>query len=141
MIRLTIPGMARIVSSNAGFRSDPVAGAARKKQLARSSRHMPSTDGEILSDVWESPDDRSRFSQDCAEPGGRGRVLSRRIAGLSCRWQEICLAGFASTGLRKPDAYARAAGGLCGRGARDFPADSRRLGKNGTHPYSHGGSE
>ena len=29
MIRLTIPGMARIVSFNAGFRSDPVAGAAR----------------------------------------------------------------------------------------------------------------
>ena len=64
---------------------------------------MPSDDGEILSDVWESPDDRSRFSQDCAEPGGRGRVLSRRIAGFSCRWQEICFAGLASRGLRKSD--------------------------------------
>src|SRR5260370_2559494 len=93
------------------------------------------------SDVWESPDDGSRFSQDCAEPGGRGRVLSRRIAGFSCRRQEICFAGLASRGLRKSDAYAGAAGGVCEGGARDFLADSWRLGKNGTHAYSPGGGE
>src|SRR2546428_182938 len=47
-----------------------------------SGRHMPSANGEIhtLSDEWESPHDRSRFSQDCPEPGRRGRVPSRRIA-------------------------------------------------------------
>src|ERR1700719_75287 len=41
--------------------------------------------GEIrYSDQWESPHDRSRLSQDCAEPGRRGRVSSRGIAGFSC---------------------------------------------------------
>ena len=59
---------------------------------------MPSDGGQILSDVWESPDDRSRFSQDCTEPGRGGRVLPRRIAGFSCRRQEICFAGLASRG-------------------------------------------
>jgi hypothetical protein len=34
---------------------------------------------DILSDEWESPHDRCRFSQDCPE---RGRVPSRGIAGL-----------------------------------------------------------
>src|SRR2546429_9928528 len=48
--------------------------------------------------------------------------------------QEICLAGLAGRGVRKPDAYARAAGGVCGGGSRDFLADSWRLGKMGhTH--------
>jgi hypothetical protein len=39
---------------------------------ARSSRHMPSDDGQILRRSTESPDDRSRLSQDCTEPGGGG---------------------------------------------------------------------
>ena len=34
-------------------------------------------------------------------------------------------------GVRRSDAYARAAGGVCGGGARDFLADSRRWGKMG----------
>jgi hypothetical protein len=102
---------------------------------------VPSDDGEILPGVWESPDDGSRFSQDCAEPGGRGRVISRRITGLSCRRQEIRFAGLASSGLRKSDAHARAASGVCRGGAQDFLADSWRLGKNGTHAYSPGGGE
>src|SRR3984893_5852456 len=102
---------------------------------------MQSDDGEILSGVWESLDDRSRFSQDCAESRGRGRVLSRRIAGFSCRRQEIRFASLASRGLRKSDAHARAAGGICGGGARDFLADFWRLGKNGTDAYSPGGGE
>src|ERR1700694_5503436 len=102
---------------------------------------MQSDDGEILSDVWGSLDDRSRFSEDCAEPRGRGRVRSRRIAGFSCRRQEIRFASLASRGLRKSDAHARAAGGICGGGTRDVLADSWRLGKNGTHAYSPGGGE
>src|SRR5216684_7053244 len=102
---------------------------------------MLSDGGQILSDVWESPDDRSRFSQDCTDPGRGGRVLPRRIAGFSCRRQEICFARLASRGVRKSDAYAGAAGGVCGGGARDFLADSWRLGKDGTHAYTPGGDE
>src|SRR6516162_1393142 len=101
---------------------------------------MPSDD-QILRKSTESPDESSRLSQDCTEPGGGGRILPRRIAGLSCGRQKICFAGFASRGLRKSDAYARAAGGVCGGGARDLPADSGRLGKDGTHAYSPGGGK
>src|SRR5438105_6532541 len=100
---------------------------------------MRSDDGQILR--TESPDDRSRLSQDCTEPRGGGRVLPRRIAGFSCRRQEICFAGLASREVRKSDAYAGAAGGVCGGGARDFLADSWRLGKDGTHAYSPGRGE
>jgi len=57
---------------------------------------MRSDDGQILR--TESADDRSRLSQDCTEPGGGGRVLPRRIAGFSCRRQEICFAGLTSRG-------------------------------------------
>src|ERR1700730_10190560 len=89
----------------------------------------------------ESPDDRSRLSQDCTEPGAGGRVLPRRIASFSCRRQKICFAGFASRGVWKSDAYAGAAGGVCGGGARDFPADSWRVGKDGTYSYSLGGGK
>jgi len=67
---------------------------------------------------------------------GVEEVSPRGIASLSCRGQEICLPGLASGGLRKPDTYAGAAGGLRGRGARDFPAHSGRVGKDGTYPYS-----
>src|SRR6266566_4617828 len=112
---------------------------------APSDRHMPSAiimvRYDTLSDEWESPHDRSRLSQDCTEPGGGGRVPSRRIAGFSCRRQEICFAGLASRGVRKSDAYAGAAGSFCGGGARDFPADFWRLGKDGTHAHSPGGGE
>jgi hypothetical protein len=59
---------------------------------------MPSDDGQILRNLRESPDDRSRLSQDCTEPRGGGRVLPRRIAGFSCRRQKICFAGLASRG-------------------------------------------
>src|ERR1035437_7113449 len=55
----------------------------------RANRRMPSNDREILSDAWQWPDDRSRFSHDCIEPRGGGRVFPRRIAGFSCRRQEI----------------------------------------------------
>src|SRR5205807_1988117 len=68
--------------------------------------------------------------------GGRGRVLPRRIASVSCRWQEICLPGLASGRLRKPEPYAGAAGGIRGGGARDFSANSGRVGKDGTYAYS-----
>ena len=50
--------------------------------------------------------------------------------------RKFCFAGIASRGVRKSDAYAGAAGGVCGGGARDFLADSWRLGKDGTHAYS-----
>src|ERR1700730_9056538 len=85
--------------------------------------------------------DFRRFSQNCAEPGGLGTGLSRRAAGFSCRRQEIRFASLASRGLRKSDAHARAAGSLCGGGAPDFPADSWRLGKDGTYAYSPDGGE
>ena len=47
-----------------------------------------------------------RFSTYRAKPGGRGRILPRRIARFSRRGQEICFAGLAGGGLRKPAAYA-----------------------------------
>src|SRR6267142_2618650 len=59
---------------------------------------------DTLSDEWESPHDRSRFSQDCPEPGRRGRVPSRGIAGFSCGREEIWFARIASRGLRKSNA-------------------------------------
>jgi len=73
---------------------------------------MPSDDGQML--LTESLDDRSRLSQDCTEPVAGGRILPRRVAGFSCRRQEICFAGLASRRLRKSDAYAGAAGSVCG---------------------------
>jgi hypothetical protein len=88
----------------------------------------------------ESPDDRSRLSQDCTEPGGGGRVLPRRIAGFRVGGRKF--ASLASqAGATESDAYAGAAGGVCGGGARDFPADSWRLGKDGAHAFSPGGGE
>src|SRR5690348_63560 len=98
--------------------------------------HSPYVRGSV-----RGTDDRSRLSQDCIEPGGRGRVLPRRIAGFSCRRQEICFAGLASAGIRKSDAYAGAAGGIYRGCARDFPADSWGLGKDGAHAYSAGGGK
>src|SRR6266478_554799 len=112
---------------------------ARDPPRAVDTCHAQMVRYDTLSDEWESPHDPSRFSQDCPEPGRRGRVLSRGIAGFSCRRQEIRFARVARGGLRKSDAYAGAAGSVCGGGARDFPADSWRLGKDGTHPYSPGG--
>src|ERR1700680_24170 len=108
-----------------------------------SGRHMPSlmVRYDTLSDEWESPHDGSRFSQDCPEPGRRGRVPSRGITGFSCKRQEICFARVASRGLWKSDAYAGAAGSVCGGRTRDFPADSWWLGKDGTHAYSPGGGK
>jgi hypothetical protein len=90
---------------------------------------------DTLSDEWESPHGRSRFSQDCPE---RVRVPSRGIAGFSCKRQEICFAGLASRGVGNLTLTLGAAGGVCGGGARDFLADSWRLGKDGTHAYSPG---
>ena len=80
-------------------------------------------------------------SHDCIEPRGGGRVFPRRIASFSCRRQEIRFARLPSRGLRKSDAHAGAAGGVCGGGAGDFLAHSWRLGKDGTHAYSPGGRE
>src|ERR1700730_6491834 len=56
------------------------------------------------------------------------RVRGRKFAALASQ-----------AGFRKSDAYAGAAGRVCGGGARDFLADSWRLGKDGTHAYSPGG--
>ena len=52
----------------------------------------------------------------------------RRIAGFSCRRQEICFAGLTSGGVRESNAYAGAAGGVCGGCARDFPAGWGKMG-------------
>src|SRR6266480_4390511 len=59
------------------------------------------------------------------------RVGGRKFASLASQ----------AGGVRKSDAYAGAAGGVCGGGAQDFPADSWRLGKDGTHAYSPGGGK
>src|SRR5258707_1824330 len=59
------------------------------------------------------------------------RVGGRKFASLASQ----------AGGLRKSDAYAGAAGCVCGGGAGDFLADSWRLGKDGTHAYSPGGGE
>ena len=42
------------------------------------------TRGEILSGEQERRGDASRFSEDSAEPGGRGRSVARGAAGVSC---------------------------------------------------------
>jgi hypothetical protein len=104
------------------------AGRARKvaHDSARSSRHMRSGDGQILRNLRSHLMTAADF---------------RRIAGFSCRRQEICFAGLASRRVRKSDAYAGAARRRLWRGARDFPADSWRVGKDGTHACSPGGGE
>jgi len=58
------------------------------------------------------------------------RVGGRKFASLASQ-----------AGVRKSDAYAGGAGGVWGGGARDFLADSWRLGKDGTHAYSPAGGE
>jgi len=107
---------------------------------AQSSRHMPSGDGQILRNLRSHPMTAADFRRIALSLEGV-EELPRRIAGFSCRRQEICFAGLASRGVRKSDAYAGAAGGVCGGGARDFLADSWRLGKDGTHAYSPGRGE
>jgi len=80
----------------------------------------------------------SSLSQIFVEPRGSGKVLPRRMAGLSCRRQKIRFARLASGRLRKSDAHPGAANGVCAGSARHFPAHSWRLGKDGTHPHSPG---
>lgn len=99
---------------------------------ARNSRLMPSEDGQILRNLRESPDDRSRLSQDCTEPGGWKSAPTQ-----DCRL-------FRSEGRRSASLASQAggtAGGVCVGGARDFPTDSWRLGKDGTYAYSPGDGE
>src|SRR5437870_5393674 len=87
--------------------------------------------GSVVASVW-------------APPGFRVSAFSAAavwMVGFSCRRMELCFAGRAGRGVRKSDAYAGASAGVCGGGARDFPADSWRLGKDGTHAYSPGGGE
>src|SRR5438876_10364821 len=62
-------------------------------------------------------------------------------AGFSCRRQEICFAGLASRGYGNLMLTLEQQAACVGEGARDFPPDSWRLGKDGTHAYSPGGGE
>jgi hypothetical protein len=91
----------------------------------------------VFLDIWESPDDAADFRRIAL--GLRAwKSTVTRDASFSCRRQEI--ASLPPGRLRKSDADVTA-GRVCGGGARDFLADSWRLGKDGTHAYSPGGSE
>jgi hypothetical protein len=58
---------------------------------------MPSDDGQILRNLRSHPMTAADFRRIALSLEG-GRVLPRRIAGFSCRRQEICFAGLASRG-------------------------------------------
>jgi len=79
---------------------------------------------------------RIALSLEGAEEYSHAGLPAFRVGG-----RKFASPGLASRGLRKSDAYAGRAGGICGGGARNFLADSWRLWKDGTHPYSPGCSE
>jgi len=58
---------------------------------------MPSDDGQILRNLGSHPMTAADFRSIALSLEG-GRVLPRRIAGFSCRRQEICFAVLASRG-------------------------------------------
>jgi hypothetical protein len=100
---------------------------------------MPFDDDQDTLLSTESADHRSRLSQDCTEPGGGRKVLPRRIAGFSCRRQEICFSGLASREVRKSDAYAGAQAAFVEEAPEIFLPIPGGWGKDGTHAYSPGG--
>jgi hypothetical protein len=59
---------------------------------------MPSEDGQILPDVRASPDDRSRLSQDRAEPGGVAEysegLRASRVGGRKFAWRASQAVGY-----------------------------------------------
>ena len=136
-LRSTRQGISREAEglTDGGSQARERAGATRENKSRRSE-----SDTLTLFDTPYPTDERSRLSQDCTEPGWRGRVLPLRVASFSSRRPEICFPSLASRWVRKPDAYARAAGGVCGGSTRSFPADPWRVGKDGAHTHSPGGS-
>lgn len=95
---------------------------------------MPSEDGQILPDVRASPDDRSRLSQDRAEPGGVAEysegLRASRVGGRKFASRASQAVGYGNLMLMLEQQAAFVEGG-----ARDFPAGSWRLGKDGTHAF------
>ena len=96
---------------------------------------MPSDDGQILRDLQSHPMTAADFRRIALRLEGveeyshaglpAFRVGGRKFASLASQ-----------AGVRKSDAYAGGAGGVWGGGARDFLADSWRLGT-----YSPAGGE
>src|SRR5581483_5519623 len=68
------------------------------------------------------------------------RRIALSLEGVE-EWQEVRVARVAKRRLRQSDAHTGTAGSVRRGGARDLPADSWRLGEDGTHPYSPGCGE
>jgi hypothetical protein len=107
----------------------------------RSSRHMPSDDGQILRNLRSRSMTAADFRRIALSLGAGGRVLPRRIAGFSCRRQEICFAGLASRGHGNLMLTLQQQATFVEEAPEIFLADSWRLVKDGTHAYSPGGGE
>ena len=97
-------------------------------------RRTPSDDGQILPNLRSHSMTAADFRRIALSLEGVEEYSHAGLPGFRARRQEICLAGLASRGVWKSDAYAGAAGCVCGGGARDFSANSWGLGKDGhTH--------
>jgi hypothetical protein len=132
------PGMFSDIQQDSTFRIALHAGFFT--DAASTGKLMPSENGRILGTLrWpmKAADFRRiALSLGHVEEYDHAGSPAFRVGG-----RKFASLGIASGGIRKSDANARAAGGVCRGGARDFPADSWRLGKDGPHAYTASGGE
>jgi hypothetical protein len=102
---------------------------------------MPFDDAQILPHLQSHPMTAADFRAIALRLGGVEEYSHAGLPAFRVGGRKFASLASPSTGLRKSDAYVGAAGSLGGGGAPDFPADSWRLGKDGTHAYSPGGGE
>ena len=105
------------------------------------TRHMLSDDGQILRNLQSHPMTAAGFRRIALSLEGAEEYSHAGLPAFRVGGKEFASLTSQAEGSRKSDASAGAAGGVCGGGARDFPADSWRLGKDGPHAYSPGGGE
>src|SRR5438132_14041792 len=107
----------------------------------RRSRHMPSGDGQIVRNLRSHPMTAADFRRIALSLEGVEEYSHAGLPAFRIGGRKFASLASQAGGVRKSDAYAGGAGGVCGGGARDFPADFWRLGKDGTHAHSPGGGE
>ncbi len=106
---------------------------------ARSSRHIPSDDGQILRNLRSHPMTAADFrrialSLEGVEEYSHARLPAFRVGGRKFASLASQAGGYGNLMLALEQQC-----GVCGGGAREFPADSWRLGKGGAPAYSPGG--